>query len=107
MVLEINSIEEMENKIKNSPKMVIDMWAPWCGPCKTSSPIYKEISEIEENSEILFTKVNVDAVPESASNFSVRSIPTFIVFKDGNEVGRMTGFKGKEDFKKWLASSLA
>jgi thioredoxin len=106
MVLEVNSIEEIESNIKGSQKMVLYMWAPWCGPCKVSSPAYKEISDIDDNVGVNFIKINVDSVSESASRFGVKSIPTFIIFKEGIESVRMTGFKGKEDFKKWLTSSL-
>ena len=85
---------EFENVAAKSAKPVlIDFWASWCGPCRMLSPVIDEVSE--ERNDVLFCKVNVDEAPELASEFEVMNIPTFMVFKDGECVGREVGFRGK------------
>lgn len=74
---------------------VVDFYANWCGPCKMFGPIFEEVSE---NSDINFIKLDVDKANEIAREYKVMSIPTIIVFKNGNETKRYTGFMSKEDF---------
>jgi thioredoxin 1 len=76
---------------------VIDFWAQWCGPCKTAAPMFESIANSyseEELKTLSFGKVDVDKNPETALKFNVKSIPTFIVLKDGVEVGRFKGAQG-------------
>ena len=81
--------------------VVVDFWAEWCGPCKMIGPALEELSE-EYGGQVKIAKVNVDENPGLAQQFNVMSIPTLIVFKDGAEVQRVIGAKGKaqllEDF---------
>ena len=72
---------------------LVDFWAPWCGPCRTVGPIVEEIAE--EREDICVGKVNVDENHELAARFGVMSIPTLIVFKDGEEAARLVGSKPK------------
>jgi len=74
----------------------VDFYADWCGPCKMTSPIIEELSE--EMKDISFTKVNVDENQELAGQYSVFSIPTFIIFKDGKPAHQFVGAMGKEKF---------
>lgn len=74
--------------------VVVDFWAEWCGPCKMVAPILNEIAT-EQAGRIRIAKVNVDDNPGLAQQFGVMSIPTMIVFKDGAEVRRIVGAKGK------------
>ena len=78
---------------------VVDFYATWCGPCKMFSPIFEEVSL--EN-DINFIKINVDDNTDIAKEYGVMSIPTIILFRDGMEVKRFTGFMSKEDFIKFL-----
>ena len=76
----------------------MDFHAQWCGPCKMTEPIIEQLSE--EMKDVSFVKVDVDQNSEVASQYSVFSIPTFIVFKDGKVVNQFVGAMGKEGFLK-------
>ena len=83
-----------QNEIINSdPPVLLDFWAPWCGPCRMVGPILEEIAG--ERSEIKIGKINVDEQLELASQFRVMSIPTLIVIKDGKIVNQSMGAKPK------------
>ena len=82
---------------------LIDFWAVWCGPCKIMEPVIEEL-EKELGDKIEVQKVNVDDEPEKASKFGVMGIPTYVVLKDGKEVGRKVGVSPKAELKKLLES---
>jgi thioredoxin 1 len=85
--------------------VVVDFWAEWCGPCKMIAPILGEIAE-EHAGKVKVVKVNVDENPQLARDFDVMSIPTLIVFKDGEPKRRMIGAKGKPQLLEELAEFL-
>ena len=94
MVKKLNS-ENFKNEVLNADGTVlVDFYADWCGPCKMVSPIVDEIAETQ--SGIAVGKVNVDESSALAAKFNVVSIPTLIVFKDGQETARLIGYKPKE-----------
>ena len=83
-----------QNEVLNSEKPVLlDFWAPWCGPCRTVSPIVDEIAA--ERGDIKVGKVNVDEQPELAAQFGVMSIPTLVVMKGGKVANQMVGARPK------------
>ncbi|MFD0714871.1 thioredoxin [Paenibacillus sp. GCM10027626] len=84
---------------------LVDFWAPWCGPCKMQLPIIEELSE-EMGAQAKIAKINVDEEPELASQFGVMSIPTLILFKDGQPVDKMVGLKSKDDLKSKIEGQL-
>ncbi|OGE32988.1 thioredoxin [Candidatus Daviesbacteria bacterium RIFCSPHIGHO2_02_FULL_36_13] len=82
---------------------LLDFWAPWCGPCRIMNPILEEI-EKELGEKIVIEKINVDEESEKASKYGVMSIPTYIVMKGEEEVGRKVGVTAKADLLKLLSS---
>ena len=93
--LKINQ-ENFQDEVMNSDKPVLlDFWAPWCGPCKMVLPLVEEIAE--ENPDIKVGKINVDEEMALAKQFRVMSISTLVVIKDGQVVTRSTGAKPKDD----------
>ena len=92
--MELNT-ENFDAKVMQSDKPVlVDFWAPWCGPCKVMSPIMDEIAG--EMDSIVVAKVNVDENPELVQRFNILSIPTFIVYKGGQVVEQFSGSMSKE-----------
>jgi len=84
---------------------LVDFWAPWCGPCRMQEPIIEELArEIGDRATI--AKLNVDDEPELASRYGVMSIPTLILFKDGQPVDKLVGLQSKDTLKARLEKLL-
>lgn len=85
-----------------SAPVVVDFWAPWCGPCKAIAPILEELAE-EMGDAVKICKVNVDNNSEIAGKFEIRAIPTILIFKDGEVADTVVGLSSKDDLKAKLA----
>jgi thioredoxin 1 len=88
-----------------STPVLVDFWATWCGPCKMVAPVLDELAA-EKAGQLIVAKLDVDANPESARQFQVVSIPTLILFKDGQPIKRIVGAKGKAALLRELADVL-
>ncbi len=86
--------------------VLVDFWAEWCGPCKMIAPTLAEIAS-EQKGKLAIGKLNVDDNPDTARRFDVMSIPTLLVFKDGQQVKRIVGAKGKGQLLQDLAEFIA
>lgn len=84
---------------------LLDFWAPWCGPCKMIAPVLEDLDK-EVGDQLKIAKLNVDDNPEAASRFGVMSIPTLIVFKDGQPVDKVVGFQPKDALKSVVGRHL-
>ena len=88
----------------NHQSLVLLILGRWCGPCKNLTPILEEIS-VELKGKIKIAKVNIDDNQELAAKFSIRSIPTMIIFKDGENIDTKVGLPPKNDLLEWIESS--
>ena len=99
-VMNITQANFEEAVLKNPKKILLDFWAPWCGPCRMVAPVVDEIAE--ENENIQVGKINVDEEAALAIQFGVSSIPTLVVMDGGEAVAKVVGYRPKADLVKAL-----
>ncbi len=102
-------IQELTNESFNKDVLekkgfvLVDFWAPWCGPCRMMSPILDELST--EINKVEFKKINIDKNQDLANSYRILSIPCFILFKNGKAIASRTGACSKEDLKDWILNN--
>lgn len=105
MMKEIYDDNFNQEVLENDLPVLVDFWAPWCGPCKAVGPVLEELST-KYSDKIKFVKLNVDENPEIAGEYRIMSIPTIKIFKKGKVVEDLIGFRSKLEFEKILAKHI-
>lgn len=106
MVAIILNPSDFSQKVLQAKNPVfVDFFAPWCGPCRLASPVIDELAQ-EYQGKIEIFKVNIDEAEELVDKYQVMSVPTVIIFKEGKEAERITGFVGKEAYEKIIEAYL-
>ena len=90
---------------KSDLPMVVDFWAPWCGPCRTMAPAYEKVSQ-DLQGRARFVKVNTEDEQGLAAKFNIRSIPTLAIFAGGREIARQSGAMSAPDVARWVSAAL-
>jgi len=86
--------ENFNTVINSTPAILVDFWATWCGPCKMMNPVLEELAT-DSTCRAVIAKADADESPEAMTKYNVKSVPTFILFKYGQEVSRVTGAQSK------------
>ena len=104
-LLELSDGEFQDKVIDSELPVLIDFWAPWCGPCRMLSPIIDELSS-EFQGRIVFAKMNTDENPATPGQYNIMSIPSLLLFKDGQLADRSVGVRPKSQLKEWLSGFI-
>jgi thioredoxin 1 len=105
-VREVTDATWENDVVKSELPVLVDFWAPWCGPCRMVAPIVEELAQ-EYSGKVNFLKINTDENPMVPAKFGIRSIPSLLIFKGGELKGTIVGFRPKSDLKKRLDEALA
>ncbi|MBK1648753.1 thioredoxin [Rhabdochromatium marinum] len=103
-VIELTT-ENFESTIQENPFVVVDYWAPWCGPCRSFAPVYEKVSNDHDN--IVFAKVNTEQEQQLAAHFQIRSIPTLMIFRDQVIIFSQAGALPEAPFRDLLSQAEA
>jgi len=102
---EVTDATFKEEVLQANLPVLVDFWAPWCGPCRMVAPIVEELAE-EYHGKVKFVKLNTDENIDTAVQYGIRSIPTLLLFKGGQLVDQVIGFRPKGDLKRTIEKAL-
>jgi thioredoxin 2 len=104
--IELTAASFMRHVERSDIPVLVDFWAPWCGPCKMMAPQFEQSARLLEP-KVRLAKVNTEAEPQLAARFGIRSIPTLVLFQGGQEIARQAGAMGAQDIVRWASSAQA
>ena len=95
-----------QDVLESELPVIVDFWALWCGPCRMMAPVFEDLAE-EYDGRLTFVKMNVDENPDTPGKWAILSIPTLIIYVDGEQADRLIGFMRKPVFKQKIDAALA
>jgi thioredoxin 1 len=104
-LLHVSDAQFKSQVLDSKLPVLVDFWAPWCGPCRMLGPIVEELSG-DYTGRVVFAKMNTDENPATPTEFGIMSIPSLLLFKDGKLVDRAVGMRPKKALKEWIDGAL-
>ena len=105
-IIELTETNFEAEVLRATGPVLVDFYAPWCGPCKMLAPLLEQFA-VEFSGKVKFAKVNIDDAAALASEYEISSVPTLMVFRDGEPVDQVEGFYGPRPFKAWLEKAAS
>ena len=104
-VIPLNATQWGEKVLNSDIPVLVDFWAEWCGPCRMVGPIVEQLAQSLKG-KVIVSKLNVDQNQDIAEKYNIQSIPSLVLFKNGNEIARIVGFSPKEKYEKFVNNAL-